>query len=624
MSDAAQRHLIDGKTRSIKELFSGTHYGIDFYQRDYAWQTKHLEELLQDLTRSFDNQFETSHTRKQVANYRPYFLGPIVTHATTERTNLVDGQQRLTTLSLILLRLSKITTDSRQKAALETLVFDSSFGDSNFVIDVDERNPVLEQILKDEPIETSDLPASVRNIVDRYMEIVEYFDDDHFTASSLIYFIDWMLHRVQLVEIQTFDRDMALEVFESMNDRGLQLTNMDMLKTYLLSKMTTASQTEIASKVWKANLAELSFLDTNADSEFMKTLLRSRYATTIRETNKGSVAMDYETIGTSFHKWFRDNASSFGLENADDFEHFITNVMPYYSRRYRKLIEVSEKFDPEWSYVYFNAYNNFTLQYLVILGATSPLDSDEVFHEKAILIAKYLDLVIARRMVNYKIFGYSPMYRPMFNLAKELRDESLSGIQQILAARVANLTEKFSAVQGFRLHQGNRPSVRYLLGRITAWLEGQALTETGAETPPWAIYFVRNLVEPFETEHIWANHFERHFDEFTSEQEFQDSRNSFGALLLLPKSVNASLSDSTVQQKIAHYLQHNALARITSPLGPEKDPKLRSLLQGLSLETPYVVDELDPDSIKVRTRFYQELCENIWDPVSLGLAFNQK
>ena len=88
--------------------------------------------------------------------------------------------------------------------------------------------------------------------------------------------------------------------------------------------------------------------------------------------------------------------------------------------------------------------------------------------------------------------------------------------------------------------------------------------------------------------------------------------------------MNASLSDSTVQQKIAHYLQHNALARITSPLGPEKDPKLRSLLQGLSLETPYVVDELDPDSIKVRTRFYQEQCENIWDPVSLGLAFNQK
>jgi hypothetical protein len=342
----------------------------------------------------------------------------------------------------------------------------------------------------------------------------------------------------------------------------------------------------------------------------------------VRERNKGAVAKDFELIGTSFHKWFRDNAASLGFVHADDFQRFITNVMPAYAKRYQKLIEVSSNFDPAWAYVYFNAFNNFTLQYLIILGATAPDDSDEVFQEKAVLIAKYLDLLIARRMVNYKIYGYSPMYFQMFNLAKELRDQSLEEIRRILSVKVSGLAEDFSAVEGFRLNLGNRPNVKYLLGRLTAWLEGQDPVKIDSTRPAWAQYFVRNLAEPFEVEHIWANHFERHVGEFASEQEFQDSRNAFGALLLLPKGVNASLSDMKVQEKVPHYLQHNALARITSAQGPERDPKLRVRVDSLPLNAPFAIHELDPEQIKARTKFYQAMCEAIWDPALLGLAAN--
>jgi len=247
-----------------------------------------------------------------------------------------------------------------------------------------------------------------------------------------------------------------------------------------------------------------------------------------------------------------------------------------------------------------------------------PSDGNEVFHAKAVLIAKYLDLLIARRMVNYKIFGYSPMYFQMFNLAKELRDQPLTDIQRILATKVSSLTEDFSAVEGFRLNLGNRPNVKYLLCRLTAWLEGQEPSVVETTIPTWSTYFVRNLAEPFEIEHIWANHFERHVDQFASEQEFQDSRNSFGALLLLPKGINASLNDMKVQEKAPHYLQHNALARITSAQGPERDPKLRLRLAGLPVSAPLAVDELDPDQIKTRTKFYQAMCEAIWNPRTLG------
>ena len=626
MTDAAQRHVIDGKAKSINELFFGKHYGVDFYQRDYAWKQSNLNELLEDLTRSFLNQFEKSHSRIQVATYRPYFLGPIVTHVTSEKIFLVDGQQRMTTVSLLLLNLSRVTPDDDQASELKKLVYSSKYGENNFTIDVEDRNAVMQSLLVGEDFDSSKEDPSARAIAERYHEIEEFLVDDELSGQALIYFVDWLLHRVVLVEIETIDRNMALEVFESMNDRGLSLTNMDMLKSFVLSKMNTAEQTAAASHTWKKTLAELLAIDKNADAEFMKLLLRAKYAESVRERNKGAVAKDFELIGTSFHKWFRDNAVRLGLTHADDFAQFIDEDMPNFAKRYATLMDVSSTFDIEWAHVYFNAHNNFTLQYLVILAATTKADLDDVFHHKAELIAKYLDLLIARRMVNYKIFGYSPMYFQMFNLAKELRDKSVAEIQVILSAKVSELSGDFSAVESFRLNLGNKPNVKYLLGRITAWLEGQkdmAEPEAGdgtstSKTPKWAEYFERNLSDPFEVEHIWANHFERHVDQFASEQEFQESRNAFGALLLLPKSINASLNDMWVQEKIPHYLQHNALARIASPLGPERDPNLRTRLSWASLTPPLAQDELSPEQIKERTKFYRALCEKIWDPVELG------
>ena len=76
-----------------------------------------------------------------------------------------------------------------------------------------------------------------------------------------------------------------------------------------------------------------------------------------------------------------------------------------------------------------------------------------------------------------------------------------------------------------------------MLARLTAWLEG----ESGG-TATFADFVERNGKDPFEIEHIWANHPEFH-PEFDSEQAFADQRNKFGALLLLPRSFNASYGD---------------------------------------------------------------------------------
>ena len=92
---------IDGKPRSVRELFVGRRYSVDYYQREYGWSEANVRELVEDLSGRFLGSWDPSHERSDVAGYRPYFLGPIVTDSRKGTLFLVDGQQRLTTLTRI-------------------------------------------------------------------------------------------------------------------------------------------------------------------------------------------------------------------------------------------------------------------------------------------------------------------------------------------------------------------------------------------------------------------------------------------------------------------------------------------------------------------------------------------
>src|ERR1035437_3853565 len=69
---------IDGKPRSVRELFVGRRYSVDYYQREYGWSEANVRELVEDLSGRFLGSWDPSHERSEVAGYRPYFLGPLV------------------------------------------------------------------------------------------------------------------------------------------------------------------------------------------------------------------------------------------------------------------------------------------------------------------------------------------------------------------------------------------------------------------------------------------------------------------------------------------------------------------------------------------------------------------
>ena len=84
------------RNRTIRELLSAKRYSIDYYQREYKWETKQISELIDDLTNKFSKAFDPRHERSAVEKYGHYFLGSIILSDKEGEKLIIDGQQRLT------------------------------------------------------------------------------------------------------------------------------------------------------------------------------------------------------------------------------------------------------------------------------------------------------------------------------------------------------------------------------------------------------------------------------------------------------------------------------------------------------------------------------------------------
>jgi hypothetical protein len=198
----------------------------------------------------------------------------------------------------------------------------------------------------------------------------------------------------------------------------------------------------------------------------------------------------------------------------------------------------------------------------------------------------------------------------MFALAKELRNKSLEEIRGVLKEKTAELNESLDSLKRLRLTKTNKPDVYYILARLTSWLGDEAS----------AHYLSRKRSDPFEVEHIWANKYERHADEFSNEYEFAEMRNSLGDLLLLPKSFNSSYGASEYAEKVEHYFGQNPLAKSLNERNYKNNPNFSRKMKEYDLPfKSYGPDEFKRSAIVERQDLYAQMAEIIWAPDVLDL-----
>lgn len=602
---------IQAKTRSVRELLSDTKYGIDYYQREYKWQTKQIVELVSDLTSAFLEEYQPQHERKDVASYGHYFLGSIVISQPDEKKQIVDGQQRLTSLTLLLIYLHNIQKDRPDTVSIEKMIFSEEYGEKSFNLDIPERNECMNALFDGVPYDAVDQVESIQNLIGRHNDIQEAFPAEIANDKVLPYFVDWLRNKTQLVEITAYADADAYTIFETMNDRGLSLSNTDMLKGYLLASITDTVKRTEANKEIKHWLLAFAKRDSERDTkeseaDFFKAWLRAKYAQDIRERKRGAKPEDFDLIGTEYHRWVRAKDDLIGLNTSDDFNRWVRQDLRFFARVYLELLEASETLKPGLESVRFNADHGFTQQFQVLLAPLLPTDDEATVKAKLKLTADYLDCWLNRRLWNFKSIDYSTLQYATFLLTRELRNLSLDALRDKLISRLSNDQAELPLGDQPYLNNWNAKSLHRQLARFTHWLEEQS-----GQPGRYLEYIVRSGKNAYEIEHLWANHFERHTDEFAHAQEFATHRNKVGGLVLLPKKINASLNDKAYSDKLEHYQSENLLARSLHPMCYAHNPGFLKLKKetGLPFKEFTEFKKADFDE---RFKLYKGIAELLW------------
>ena len=606
---------IDGVAKTIAEVLEKKKYSIDYYQREYKWEAKQIAELVSDLTTKFLTLYEPAHAPSEVAKYPGYYLGSIIISQKGAQPFVVDGQQRLTSLTLFLTYLRRLQKgrDEKDIVNIDELIYSTKFREKSFNLDVPDRNDCMEALFEHGEYEPpTDAAESVHTLVARYAELDGLFPDE-LKGTALPYFIDWLKDRVQLVQITAYSDDDAYAIFETMNDRGLKLTPADMLKGYLLANMEDGKPRTKANELWRKRLRGLDEHDEDASSDFLKTWLRSQYSTKIRERKKGAKPEDWDRIGTEFHRWLRGAHDKVGLNSRDDFYGFVVHDLAFYSQQYARVLDASAgafRSDSPLRFIRFNADHGFTLQNQLLLAPLRVEDNADVIDKKLELVGRYTDIMLAWRIWNYRSTAYSTMQYAMFNVMRDIRGLGVHELATTLRDSLLKNDETFNSNDDLAVHQQNRGQLHKILARITDHIT------VGSGQASNYIELTNGAKIKYEVEHIWANHADQHADEFSHETDFTRHRNRIGGLLLLPKQFNASYNDDSYEAKLPHYFKENLLAASLNPLSYEKNPGFLAFIKQAGLPfRPY--EHYKANDLIERGNIYREIAKQVWNPDDL-------
>jgi len=610
---------IQGDAKSVKSLLSQK-FKIDYYQRDYKWDTKQVRELIEDLTNQFEIHHQSNHHPKEVFNYGQYFLGSVIISNKDGFNYIIDGQQRLTTLTLLLIYLDSLQKDfpPEQKVEITNLVYSIQFREQSFNLDIKERNDCLWALINNEIPAPSGKPPSVQNLINRYNDISDLFPQQ-LTETALPYFLDWLTEMVIFVEITAFSNAEAYTIFETMNDRGLSLTPTDMLKGYLLANIRENNQLLEVNTTWKQLTKKLLEIGKDEVTDCIKAWLRSQYADKIRERRAGAQPQDFDRLGTEFHRWVRENKDRVGLYTSDCFKSFITNDFDFYTRAYIIVRQATETYTSELTSIFFNGQNNFTLQYPLLLSPLKVGDSEETVIRKMQLVAKFIEIMLARRIWNFKPIGHSAMQYRAFLIMRAIRNMDLNELRDELILRLSPEGEEleqhmgFYTEEAFRLRGNNKATMHRILARLTEYLEVRSGLDS--RYPEYTKRSTRG--QGYQIEHLWANHPERLAEDFDHSEDFFAYRNRIGGLVLLPGADNASYSDKTYKEKLDHYATQNLLAQSLHPIAYRNKPGFKRFIDESGLPfTP--MTEFRRADLDARQELLVKLANLCWSPEDLN------
>lgn len=616
---------ISPEKQNIDSLFSVTSYFIDFYQREYKWGENEVRTLLDDVFLKFNVDYDPNleaNSQNIEQSYSWYYLNTYITNRSEGNVYIVDGQQRLTTISLILVALLKIgqqiTPDSKD---LLDWLEDKIHGNSpmgkiywmghrkNGGIE-EERVAVMNSLLEGKEYH-EECSLTGENMIQNYKLIEKYLTqiltDNHKFQTFIYYF----LKRVVIVNLDVNQDDVAM-VFEVINDRGLRLNPYEILKGKLLGKINKNEVNEY-NEIWEENVLDL---EKVKDKELVDSFFRTYFKAKFAHNRVDSKDFDGPYHKTIFDKKYK---SQLELEDPNNIKKFLKEDFTFYVNIFKKLI-AKEEIMGEFPELYFNYLNDLTSQEMVIMSIIEKADDTSIIDEKIRVASKEIERLFAFLQLS-NVYESNRFLELLFILMDKLkgkepadyRNEFNMVIVEEINTRKNTLVSEPFPYRYFKeagYNTLNQRFLRYFFTRIEYYLTQKLGIQM--QDSIWNYISGRGRDNSYHIEHILGMNNQTNLDYFESEEDFEVERNRLGALLLLKGSDNQSSGNESYSEKLRTY-QHTLYWNQTLMEDfYHSNTSIRRFINetGLGIKS---ISVFNKEAIEERSRLLYEICKKIWE-----------
>lgn len=543
---------IDAQVKSIEKL-KDYFFLVPDYQREYVWKADdQVEQFLTDIDNEYDENAEQQES---------YFIGSIIIVKNKNKYDVIDGQQRLTTITLTLcairdlLSTQEFTLNEIQKEHLSTvkkLLYSFDLDTEKHLLRLqlqyEESRNFLDTLILKEKYEGENT-ASIQKMRAAYNQIYNYLENIlQKGVPALTKFARYFMSKIDLVLIESEDIGSALKIFETINQRGASLNAMDLVKN-LLFRQANESQFSTIKEKWKnINEALLRCGEHENPLRFLRYFMMARYHNGIlREddiynwiiTKAGKAILKYETHPIELVK-----------------------EIEFMAQRYADLVNATKRLSDGSDYLhvthigFINKYK--ARQHLIMLLALSKQADKAAIDYLAQQIESFYFVTntvgILGKSNEHSFANWVVSFRGKTSI-EEIQQAVEKTIVPYVLERLDNLKFKFLNIR----HDGYNPQYRQRF--ILGLLENQARTQAGLSA------FNFKQIGQLEIEHIFPQTPKDNVlpEEFLDKAEYNNTIYKLGNVTLLESVINQAinkmndLTTNWFEQKQQEYAKSNLL-----------------------------------------------------------------
>lgn len=549
---------------TIQTAFKECFYKIPQYQREYVWTQKEITLLLEDIIDSY-----------QASSNFEYFIGTTIVSEVDGRKShydVIDGQQRLTTLFLSICVLRSLLNDEYD---LNDLISDSysnpETGKKETLIKLELNYDGVENLIKyiaQNKLTPKELRVYVDNIYDKtnsvlkiadaYEIIYQYFKNLYVLSTSEIDMDKlgrlwaYISNKVVFIQIKT-DVNSALKIFETINERGVGLNPMDLLKNLIFYQVPKEDFKDI-NKLWHEITKPL---EENQEKplRFLRYYIMANYNIDSKLYKDGVIRED------QIFEWFKNNETLCNYNNYP--REFVQNIKKYAGYFINlvkgKYIDGSENLSlQEFQQL---CGGSFSLHYILLLSAVKLPQKvfNHLVKQLETLIFYYLITKNSTKELEKTFTKWASKIREisaindMDNLVLEYNTFIKEHLQKEVQQKEIEYENYFKTYDFYSLQQYR---TRYILAKIAQYVDNFIIGENLTPRPlnNYLKLEIEHILPNTQKENIADDFYKNSSEKTRINKEYDDFKIKLGNLTLLEKPINIVAGCNVIKEKSQQYM----------------------------------------------------------------------